>query len=242
MKIAICDDNENIIEELKDIIQEFFSVKNIPLELYCFCDGKELISTGEKFDLAIVDIEMPEVNGIEAAKYVQQENENAVIIIVTSHQEYLDDAMDINVYRYLPKPIEKDRFIRGLEGAVVKYMKVSLPVIIETENEIVKLCSGDIIYLAIDNRYVTVYTKKGDYKTKKSMNWWKSYLNPHIFTQCHKSFLVNLKYVTNFTKEEVTLTAGGKNYSCHCSRRFYLKFKEAFFSFLSVNKSIEGGI
>ena len=137
MKIAICDDNENIIEELKDIIQEFFSAKNIPLELYCFCNGKELISTGEKFDLAIVDIEMPEVNGIEAAKYVQQENENAVIIIVTSHQEYLDDAMDINVYRYLPKPIEKDRFIRGLEGAVVKYMKVSSPVIIETENEIV---------------------------------------------------------------------------------------------------------
>ena len=242
MKIAICDDNENIIEELKDIIQEFFSVKNIPLELYCFCDGKELISTGEKFDLAIVDIEMPEVNGMEAAKYVQSENENAVIIIVTSHQEYLDDAMDINVYRYLPKPVEKDRFTRGLEGAVVRYMKVSLPIVIETENEIIKLCSGDIIYLVIDNRYVTVYTKKGEFRTKKSMNWWKAYLNPHIFTQCHKSFLVNLKYVTNFTKEEVTLTAGGKNYSCHCSRRFYLKFKEAFFSFLSVNKSIEGGI
>lgn len=242
MKVAICDDNESVIEELKCIIQEFFSSKSVPLELYCFFDGKELINTGEKFDLAIVDIEMSEVNGIEAAKYVQSENENAVIIIVTSHQEYLDDAMDINVFRYLSKPIEKDRFIRGLEGAVVRYMKVSLPVIIETENEILKLCSGDIIYLAIDNRYVTVYTKKGEFRTKKSMNWWKAYLNPHVFTQCHKSFLVNLKYVTNFTKEEITLTAGGKNYSCHCSRRFYLKFKEAFFSFLSVNKSIEGGI
>ena len=242
MNIAICDDDIRIIESLKGLIEEYFSEKNIPFSLSCFSDGKELINTDEIFDLVIADIEMPDVNGIAAAKYAQSVNENTVIMIVTDHQEYLDDAMDINVYRYLPKPVDKERFLRGLEGALIRYMKISVPVVIETENETLKLCSGDIIYLAIDNRYVTVYTKKGEFRTRKSMNWWKSYLNPHIFTQCHKSFLVNLKYVTNFTKEEVTLTVGGKNYSCHCSRRFYLKFKEAFFNFLSVNKSIEGGI
>lgn len=242
MKIAICEDDVKIIESIKKITAEYFSEKNIPFTLSCFSDGKELINSGDIFDLVISDVEMPEVNGLVAAEHAQKVNENAVIIIVTDHQEYLDDAMEINVYRYLPKPIDKERFLRGLEGAIIRYMKISVPVVIETENETMKLCSGDIIYLAIENRYVTVYTKKGEFKTKKSMNWWKSYLNPHIFTQCHKSFLVNLKYVTNFTKEQITLTVGGKNYSCHCSRRFYLKFKEAFFNFLSVNKSIEGGI
>lgn len=241
MKIAICDDNRKVIDTLKGLIGEFFSEKNIPFELFSYADGSILSQSGEKFDLAVIDIEMPEVNGIEAAKYVQSVNDNAVIIIVTDHQEYLDEAMDINVYRYLPKPIEKERFFRGLDGALIRYLKVSRPIMLEVDESVIKLTSGDILYLVIENRFVTMHTRTDVIRTKKTMSWWKAHLNPHIFTQCHKSYLVNLGYVTDFSKESVTLKAGKTICKCQCSRRYYPKFRENFFTFIKLNKYSENG-
>ena len=242
MKIAICDDDREILAELRKLILEFFSDKSTETELSEFSDGEQLIHSGERFDLAVIDVEMPRADGIKAAKYVQTTNENALIIIVTGHEDYLDAAMEINVYRFLPKPISKERFFRGLDGAVTRYLRVSQPVLIETENEILRLNTGDILYLVIENRYITVYAKDRIVPTKKTMTWWRSYLNPDIFTQCHKSYLVNMRYVTNFNRESITLSSEGKTYTCHCSRRFYLKFKENFFSFLALNKCSGRGI
>ena len=169
-------------------------------ELHLFSSGEELVLSNLIFDIAFIDIEMTGMNGLVCAKHVQQRNENAIILIVTTYHQYLDDAMEISVYRYLSKPIEKERFINSLTAATNKYFQIAQPVVFKGEDGVIKVSSADILYLYIDNRNVTLCTRQGEIETRKNMEWWKKNLNPQLFSQVHKSYIVNLRYVVDLSK------------------------------------------
>lgn len=243
MQIAIVDDDKKILDEIKNYITEFMTENEQNYELHLFLSGEELVSSGQTFDVAFIDIEMKGMNGLVCAKYVQDKNENAIILIVTTYHQYLDDAMEINVYRYLPKPIEKERFLLSLSAATNKYFQIAQPVVFNNEDGVMKISSADILYLYINNRNVTLCTRQGELETRKNMEWWKKNLNPSLFSQVHKSYIVNLRYVVGFDKSTVTLLSQGKTYKVFCSRRYYINFKKDFYAYLrGTNVQSGGGI
>lgn len=234
MKIAICDDDKKILNEIKCYIDEFMHERDIDCEVCLFSNGEELISSDTVFDLAFIDIQMPEVNGLTVAGKIQEKNENAIIMMVTSYSEYLDDAMELNVYRYISKPVDKTRFMNCLSCAVKRYFTVTEPVVFNNDYGTVTVNSADIVYIYIDNRNITIHTVHGEYKTRRSMEWWKNKLNPLNFAQVHKSYMVNLKYVTNFDKTAITLRYRNDIYTVYCSRRYFPSFKQSFYTYLSA--------
>lgn len=239
MKIAVVDDDKKILDEIKSYVTEFMAEKEQSFELHLFSSGEELVSSNLIFDIAFIDIEMTGMNGLVCAKHVQQRNENAIILIVTTYHQYLDDAMEISVYRYLSKPIEKERFINSLTAATNKYFQIAQPVVFKGEDGVIKVSSADILYLYIDNRNVTLCTRQGEIETRKNMEWWKKNLNPQLFSQVHKSYIVNLRYVVGFDKSTVTLQSQGKKHKVFCSRRFYISFKKEFYAYLKVTSGQE---
>ena len=240
MRIAIVDDDKKILDEIKDYVTEFMAEKEQSFELHLFSSGEELVSSNLIFDIAFIDIEMNGMNGLVCAKHVQQRNENAIILIVTTFHQYLDDAMEISVYRYLSKPIEKERFINSLTAATNKYFQIAQPVVFKGEDGVIKVSSADILYLYIDNRNVTICTRQREIETRKNMEWWKKNLNPQLFSQVHKSYIVNLRYVVGFDKSTVTLQSQGKKHKVFCSRRFYINFKKEFYSYLKATSGQDG--
>lgn len=241
MQIAICDDDKSIIERVNELLNEYFESHGLELTVSRFSDGEALIKSGIRFDMAFIDVEMPRVNGLEAAAYVRKNNRNAVIIIVSSYPDYLDDAMELNVYRFLSKPIDKTRFMNSISAALKRYFAITEPVLLQLSDETVKISTADIIYLSIDDRKIIVHTLERDYESSKNMEWWKKQLNPDLFAQSHKSYLVNLRYVTNFDKTTVTLKCGGKIYKLYVSQRKYVKFKNAFYAYLKHINAHGGG-
>lgn len=240
MQIAIVDDDKKILDEIKGYITEFMNENEQNYELHLFSSGESLVSSGLTFDIAFIDIEMKGMNGLVCARHVQDKNENAIILIVTTYHQYLDDAMEINVYRYLSKPIEKERFFLSLSAVTNKYFQIAQPVVFKGEDGVVKISSADILYLYIDNRNVTLCTRQGETETRKNMEWWKKNLNPSLFSQVHKSYMVNLRYVTGFDKSTVTLHSQGKTHKVFCSRRYYINFKKDFYAYLR-GTNVQGG-
>lgn len=105
-------------------------------------------------------------------------------------------------------------------------------IIVQTSNkDVCRIHPCDIIYIAIENRKSAVYVDDRRIETNYSLNFWKKSLNPETFAQPHSSFLVNLSYVNEVTKDFVKIKHKGKNYSVYTSSRKLSDFKKAFLEY-----------
>ena len=105
-------------------------------------------------------------------------------------------------------------------------------IIVQTSTkDVCRIRPCDIIYIAIENRKSAVYVGGKRIETNYSLNYWKKKLNPQIFAQPHSSFLVNLCYVEEVTKDFVRMKHKAKDYSVYTSSRKLNSFKNAFLKF-----------
>ena len=118
MKILVCDDDQNIVNRINTILKHISNERKLIFDITTYNLGDKVCKDKNKYDIAFIDIEMPGINGLSVTKYVKKVNPNAIIFIVTSFQSYLDDAMALNVFRYLSKPIDKNRFIKNMNVAI----------------------------------------------------------------------------------------------------------------------------
>lgn len=118
MNIFICDDNEADIAQIRSYTKIYFAMEPYDPLVKGFTSGDDLLNDPLIPDIVFLDIEMPGLNGINTATELIKRNPSVLIIIVTSHLDYLDDAMKIHVFRYLTKPVEKKRLSRSLADAV----------------------------------------------------------------------------------------------------------------------------
>ena len=118
MNIAICDDDCRFRELLEKHIRNYFNEKSMVLNIIQFPSGEAILSEELLFDIVFLDIEMDELNGIETGKALKAKNPQSIIFIVTSHENYLDDALRINAFRFLSKPLDIVRLFNSLDDAV----------------------------------------------------------------------------------------------------------------------------
>lgn len=233
MKVLICDDNPKIITQIKKYLFDISKHTKYKFECICFINGNDILTKQIKVDFAFIDIEMPGVNGLTVTKHLQKINPNIIIFIVTSFQGYLDDAMDLNVFRFLSKPIDKNRFFKSMDVALNLYHQSTEEIILDYFDECHNIFTIDILYLTIDKRKTKIITKNNEYISNKKFDYWKKTLKAYeYFAQSHYSYIVNLKKVTDFNKNEVTLSFDSKKVNVPISRSFYASFKKSFYEYM----------
>ena len=132
IKVLVCDDDKIIIEKVQQlltIIQEQYSFE---LDIKTYNDGLLAMESKETYDIAIVDIEMPNVDGLALSEKLKRRNPDTIVLILTSFSDYLDSAMRIQVFRYLSKPIDEERFTKNFIEAVSYYKQTSKQIIAES--------------------------------------------------------------------------------------------------------------
>lgn len=235
MRILICDDDYIAIEALRQSLAEFFTEKHLKCpEIAVFCDGESLLAdTGEK-DIVFLDIRMPGKDGIAVGNELKIRSPYAIVFITTAYAEYLDDAMRFQAFRYLTKPISRNRLFANLSDAMRLCASVSRKIAIETKSSVFSVPARDIVLIETQNRKVTVHTLTADYLSVRSINDWENLLPKNCFFRTHRSFLVNHAHVTDFNHDTVHLC--GNRFSAYLARRSYTEFKAAYLLYLeSVN-------
>lgn len=172
--MLICDDNPKIITQIKKYLMEISKQTRYKFDCICFINGENILTEQIKIDFAFIDIEMPGVNGLTVTKHLQKVNPNILIFIVTSFQGYLDDAMDLNVFRFLSKPIDENRFFKSMDVALNLYHQSTEKIIIDYFDECHNIFTIDILYLTIDKRKTKIITKNGEYISNKKFDYWKN--------------------------------------------------------------------
>lgn len=233
MKILICDDDKKVIKEIETYLQIFSKSESYRFETKSYTDGNRVMQMGEAYDIAFVDIEMPAINGLNVVKHLKKEQPGIIIFVVTSFQGYLDEAMDMNIFRYISKPIDKQRFMSGLQSAMDYYHQNNEKIVITHYSDHYNVYASDILFLTIEKRKTKVVTKDGVYFSSDGLDVWRDKLHNYgFFAQSHCSYIINLKNVTNFRRYELTMEYGSSTVTLPISRSYYLNFKQAFYGYI----------
>ena len=117
MKILICDDEPVYMEQLAVHIREYMRTRFLPCDITEITDPSIILRNNQAYDLAFLDIQMP-IDGITVAKELKARNRKVALFFVTNYEEYQDEAMDLQAFRFFEKPFDVTRLYSGLDKAM----------------------------------------------------------------------------------------------------------------------------
>lgn len=205
MRILICDDEVQYVNELNVHVQEYMKNHFIQCSIDISSSPKEVLKKNKTYDLVFLDIQMPEINGLEIAHKLKERNSKVVIFFVTAFNKYQDDAMDLQIFRFFEKPFDVKRLYSSLDKAMEYIDGSYVDVFVQNNTEHIRILVDDIIYIKRDNRKNYLFTKDNTYVIRESIMEWNNKLPTTFFYLVHKSFLVNLHYVTKYNYTELYL-------------------------------------
>ena len=208
MKILICDDEPMFLEQLYNHIVEYMKNRYIECEIIKTTDPLSIYNSGQRFDLAFLDIQMDNIDGISLAKELRKRNSKLALFFVTNYNEYQDDAMDLHAFRYFSKPFNLTRLYSGLDKAMEYIDGAYVDIFLCEGGAQRRILVDDIMYVMRDNRRVVMVTKNASFVTKESFDEWCNKLPALFFYQVHKSFFVNLHYVDVYSYSGLILMDG----------------------------------
>ncbi|MBQ7337301.1 MAG: response regulator transcription factor [Clostridia bacterium] len=210
LKIAICDDEQNQIEYLSDVVSAWARKNRHVAELKTYSSAKSFLfdySEEKDFDILLLDIEMPGMNGVELAKAVRKENSTVQIVFITGYYEYFSDGFDVSALHYLIKPADERKLLPVLDRAVSNLNYRQRAVLLTSPDGDVKVSLADICYVESENVHVAVHAVNGVYRSRISLAKFSEQLD-ETFIKVHRSYIVGLKYVKKISRTDITMLNG----------------------------------
>ncbi|WP_059173357.1 LytTR family DNA-binding domain-containing protein [Bacillus sp. FJAT-27445] len=199
MRVGLVDDRFIDLEKLNGIIRGIPDVEIVfstlsAEEAYSFIKREEI-------DLLIADIEMPNLSGYELADIIHSHALDIEVIFVTGSSGYAVHAFELNVHDYIMKPYPKDRLIKSIERLKEKTRSSEIAgrLYLKQKNDIHIIQKKDIVFIERSGRSTTIHTKSGPIKTYQTLNELEGELRERDFIRSHRSFIINIHYVKNFS-------------------------------------------
>ncbi len=210
-KIAICDDEQALIDELKKSLKKYADETDKTFCFFEFHDGTELLANYQPdFDLLFMDIRMEKLNGLKTAEEIRRTDHGVGLFFLTSLSQYVWKGYEYGAVNYLLKPLkyprlrlELDRFFSLYQGRGEPYLSFA------NGTGKFKVPYKDLRYAETSKRNVLLHFQDQEQVIYKSMKEIASVLEPQRqFARCHASFIVNMAYVKSMENLELCLTTG----------------------------------
>lgn len=211
ISIAVCDDEMldccNMAKDIKEILGE----TGRPFIVRQFQSGRDLLNAIENFDIIFLDIMMGGLNGMKTARILRDQSFEKILIFISASRNYVFEAYDVEAFQYLVKPIDPLKLKRVLQKAVKKLESQPQEfMIINQDRTRKKLLLREIYYFESKGRVISVHGVEGSFDYYEQIGTLEEELREKGFFRCHKSFLINLKYVDSYNRQEILLDTGEK--------------------------------
>ena len=122
MRIAICDDEKQICEFLKEKIRRYYFSNDINFSIQTFENGEKLLESDlNLIDVLFLDVEMPGRNGMKVAKAIREKNKEMIIVFFTAYSEFVFESFKVDAFRYLVKPVNNQELNETLDAIQQKF-------------------------------------------------------------------------------------------------------------------------
>ncbi len=213
LNIAICDDDLIFASRVETILLEISKLRLIDMDIEVYSDGCELwneVSSGKVFDLLYLDIEMIQLNGIDVAKRIRENNTSVIIIYISSYENYFIELFEVEPFRFIKKPIDEKIFFSYFNKAYERILQDEAYFEYRFNKIPHKILTKDIIYFESSGRLIKVWEKGGEGKFYGKLSIIEKQLQPGkiSFLRIHQSYLVNYSFIKEISFSRVVLMNG----------------------------------
>ena len=214
MRIAICDDNIEFLKQTEDIARHIYQERQLEIQLSSFENGQDLLAdmsqTKSDIDLLLLDIDMPDISGLEVAKKIREMGKETILIFISSYESYVFDTFEYNPFRFIRKEKLQQELPIALRAAESAYQKNKKRyVVVRCDEGEVRIEETEIMYFDMVKRQIRICLADGRvYHTWRTMKELQQELSPERFSKIHSGCVVNLKYVSGYNGCEITLDNG----------------------------------
>lgn len=207
LRIAIVEDDPDDAKTICEYCDRYAKENGKEFSVNVFANGYDFVSKEHfDFDIIMLDVKMPYMNGLETAKKIRETNEHVVIVFITSMQQYAIHGYSVDATDFIVKPVKYQMFCLKFERILsIAQRKRGKIVAIKTGKDVRYLDVADIFFVEMQNRKLVYHTSSEDFDVWGAMKDAVNLLTPFGFALCNSGILVNLKYVEEITGNGVVV-------------------------------------
>ena len=207
INIAIVDDDEGELHYIEKTVTHAFQKLNITYTVQTFQSARAMLQhqKTQPFDAVFLDIDMPDVNGMDAAEELDRLEHGTEIVFVTNHDELVYKAYHFKAIGFIRKKhmdSEMDEIIEVLISILSRKRK---HLTFQDAGKIIRIRLDDIIFIHSDDHYAEVFTVHNKEVIRESLNTIESSYGSFGLIRIHMRYLVNYKYIYSIEKKTITL-------------------------------------
>ena len=233
--VALCDDDPHFLKQLRQATAQWFTERQIIFSAIEFSSAKHLLDSVKEtsYDVFFLDIEMPEVDGMQLAKLIRETLPDSIIIFLTSHDEFAPDGYRVQALRYLSKQTWKKFLSEALDAATAQVEKQGTgSLTVSHYGNIQRIPHRDILYIRHISRYCEIAIKAGEtIQDDRGIKKLFEIIGDGRFIFIDRGAFINLDYLQKIENGQAVMTNG---HSLPISRRLFPQVK------LTINRYYGG--
>ena len=208
IRVAVAEDELNTSEKILCYLERYAAEKQLEIKTVHFCNGFEITDKYcPEYDIILMDVDMPLINGIDAARMIRQMDPSVIIIFITNLSQYAIQGYSVQAFDYILKPLNYFPFSEFFGRAVERVLRLdNTPYYtIRLKDGMRKVAIRDIYYIEINNHTLIYHTSSGIFQTTGKMKEIENELAEHDFSRCNNSYLVNLSHVDSIQENDAVV-------------------------------------
>ena len=200
IRVTIVEDDEHYVNQIREYLGRYAQEQGCEFKIQVFRDGDGITAHYRpEHDIILMDIEMPFVDGLSAARLIREQDAEAVLIFITNSAKYAIQGYAVDALDYVLKPISYFSFSQYLTRAIARIKKHNSNYFtVMSKGNIYKLEVSSVYYVESQDHSLIFYTQNGEYSCTGKMKEIEEKLSEFSFYRCHISYLINLAYVKGF--------------------------------------------
>ncbi len=201
IRVALVEDDAAYRRQLEEYLCQYQREHGEPFQVHLFSDGDEIAENyTARYDIILMDIEMPVMDGMSAAERIRQKDEEVVIIFITNMPQFVMKGYTVDALDYVLKPISYFSFSQRIQRAIARMRKRQEKYrMVPVRSGMQKLRVSQITWVEVQNHDLIYHTQQGDIQSKGTLAEVEESLDDPAFFRCSKCSLVNLEYVNGIS-------------------------------------------